>query len=70
MKSDSLQIHGEALFEAVLSTVSDAITVIDKDLTLQNGHSEEQITEMLGISRKNLWEKRKRWDLHRSEKPV
>jgi PAS domain S-box-containing protein len=32
MKEDSLNIHGEALFEAVLNTVSDAITVIDKDL--------------------------------------
>jgi len=32
MKSDLLSFHGEALFEAVLSTVSDAITVIDKDL--------------------------------------
>jgi two-component system response regulator HydG len=32
MKPDSLQIHGEALFKAVLNTVSDAVTVIDKDL--------------------------------------
>ena len=32
MKSDPLKIYGEALFEAVLNTVSDAITVIDKDL--------------------------------------
>jgi two-component system response regulator HydG len=34
MKSDSFKIHGEALFEAVLNTVSDAITVIDKDLKI------------------------------------
>ena len=32
MKADSLTIYGEALFEAVLNTVSDAVTVIDKDL--------------------------------------
>ncbi len=32
MKADSFKIHGEALFQAVLNTVSDAITVIDKDL--------------------------------------
>ena len=32
-------------------------------LALQKDHSEEQIAEILGISRKNLWEKRKRWDL-------
>jgi two-component system, NtrC family, response regulator HydG len=34
MKADSLTIPGEALFEAVLNTVSDAITVIDKDLRI------------------------------------
>ena len=32
MKADPLSFYGEALFEAVLNTVSDAITVIDKDL--------------------------------------
>jgi two-component system response regulator HydG len=35
---------------------------------LQKDHSEEQIAEILGISRKNLWEKRKRWNLQRSGK--
>ena len=35
---------------------------------LQSDHSEEQIAEILGISRKNLWEKRKRWNLKRSGK--
>ncbi len=35
---------------------------------LQRDHSEEQIAEILGISRKNLWEKRKRWNLERSAK--
>ena len=39
-------------------------------LVLQMDHSEEQIAEILGISRKNLWEKRKRWDLPRSGKAV
>jgi transcriptional regulator with PAS, ATPase and Fis domain len=39
-------------------------------LLLQNEHSEEQIAGILGISRKNLWEKRKRWDLPRPEKPI
>jgi transcriptional regulator with PAS, ATPase and Fis domain len=37
-------------------------------LALQESHSEEQIAEVLGISRKNLWEKRKRWDLPRPGK--
>jgi hypothetical protein len=31
MKENSLTKHGEALFEAVLNTVNDAVTVIDKD---------------------------------------
>ena len=35
---------------------------------LQGDHSEEQIAEILGISRKNLWEKRKRWNIPRSVK--
>jgi two-component system response regulator HydG len=39
-------------------------------LILQSEHSEEQIAEILGISRKNLWEKRKRWSLSRPEKPI
>lgn len=39
-------------------------------LMLQMDHSEEQIADILGISRKNLWEKRKRWDLSRTEKAV
>ena len=34
-------------------------------LALQNEHKEEEIAEVLGISRKNLWEKRKRWGLNR-----
>jgi PAS domain S-box-containing protein len=38
-------------------------------LILQSDHSEEQIAEILGISRKNLWEKRKRWGLPRAENP-
>ena len=37
---------------------------------LQSDHSEDQIAEKLGISRKNLWEKRKRWGLVRPEKAV
>ena len=34
-------------------------------LALQEDHNEEAIAEILGISRKNLWEKRKRWQLER-----
>ncbi len=37
-------------------------------VALQSDHSEEEIAEILGISRKNLWEKRKRWHLERSGK--
>ena len=32
---------------------------------LQGEHTEERIAEILGISRKNLWEKRKRWGIQR-----
>ncbi len=35
-------------------------------LALQSEHTEEQIAEILAISRKNLWEKRKRWGLSRT----
>jgi PAS domain S-box-containing protein len=35
---------------------------------LQADHSEEQLAGILGISRKNLWEKRKRWNLPRPGK--
>ncbi len=34
-------------------------------LALQSDHKEEEIAGLLGISRKTLWEKRKRWDLPR-----
>jgi two-component system response regulator PilR (NtrC family) len=34
-------------------------------VALQNDHTEEQIAKILGISRKNLWEKRKRWGIPR-----
>jgi PAS domain S-box-containing protein len=34
-------------------------------VALQNDHTEEQIAAILGISRKNLWEKRKRWGIPR-----
>ena len=39
-------------------------------LILQRDHSEEQIADILGISRKNLWEKRKRWALPRAENRI
>jgi two-component system, NtrC family, response regulator HydG len=35
---------------------------------LQDDHSEEEIAAVLGISRKNLWEKRKRWNIPRPGK--
>jgi two-component system, NtrC family, response regulator AtoC len=35
-------------------------------LALQNSRTEEQIADILGISRKNLWEKRKRWGIPRA----
>ena len=34
-------------------------------LSLQTEYNEEKIAEILGISRKNLWEKRRRWGLNR-----
>ena len=36
-------------------------------LSLQGNHSEEDIAGILGISRKSLWEKRKRWEIPRSK---
>ncbi len=36
-------------------------------LSLQGNHAEEDIARILGISRKNLWEKRKRWEIPRSK---
>ena len=36
-------------------------------LALQNSHSEEDIAGILGVSRKNLWEKRKRWGISKSK---
>jgi transcriptional regulator with PAS, ATPase and Fis domain len=37
-------------------------------VALQGDHSEEEIAAILGFSRKNLWEKRKRWNLRRPKK--
>jgi len=34
----------------------------------QEHHNEQQIAEMLGITRKALWEKRKKWNLKRAER--
>ena len=47
MKADLLSFHQEALFEAVLNTVSDAITVIDRDLKVlfQN----EAVQKLYGV---------------------
>jgi PAS domain S-box-containing protein len=39
-------------------------------LILQTDHSEEQIADILGVSRKNLWEKRKRWNLSKPGKAL
>jgi len=35
-------------------------------LTYQNQYTEQQLSEMLGITRKSLWEKRKRWGLSKT----
>lgn len=34
-------------------------------LKYQNGYTEQQLADMLGITRKSLWEKRKRWGMSR-----
>jgi len=34
-------------------------------LNYQADYNEQQLAQMLGITRKSLWEKRKRWDLKR-----
>ncbi len=44
-----------------ISTIEDYIK--KSILKLQKEYNEEQIAETLGISRKNLWEKRKKWDI-------
>jgi transcriptional regulator with PAS, ATPase and Fis domain len=38
-------------------------------LSLQADHNEDEISAILGISRKNLWEKRKRLDVVRADRP-
>jgi two-component system response regulator PilR (NtrC family) len=35
-------------------------------LEYQSEHNEQQIAAMLGITRKSLWEKRKKWGLEKS----
>jgi PAS domain S-box-containing protein len=35
---------------------------------LQDDHTDEQIAQILGISRKNLWERRKRWGFQKPQK--
>jgi len=35
-------------------------------LTYQNQYTEQQLAEILGITRKSLWEKRKRWGLNKT----
>jgi PAS domain S-box-containing protein len=47
MKSDPLKIYGQALFDAVLNTVSDAITVIDKDFKVI--YQNEAVQQIYGL---------------------
>ncbi|MBI5603850.1 MAG: sigma-54-dependent Fis family transcriptional regulator [Deltaproteobacteria bacterium] len=39
-------------------------------LRYQNTFGEQQLADQLGITRKSLWEKRKKWGLSKKEKPV
>jgi PAS domain S-box-containing protein len=78
--NDGCSIHPEQLPPALLEkkdiswSPSDFVSIEEYTkqsvLILQRDHSEEQIADILGISRKNLWEKRKRWGLPRKATPI
>ena len=74
--SDSNTIFPEHLPEGVRGTSSFAIESLENAFSIeeytkefilkyQNTHNEQKLSEMLGITRKALWEKRKRWGLPR-----
>ncbi len=62
-----------AVKSAILPGAHDALSIEEYTRqvigVLQHDHTDEQIARILGISRKNLWEKRKRWALSKPEKP-
>ncbi len=67
------QLPPKLLAEAEASWSQESLVSIEEYVKrsivmLQRDHSEERIAETLGISRKNLWEKRKRWNIQRSGK--
>ena len=74
--TDSNTIFPEHLPEGVRDTSSFAIESLENAFSIeeytkefilkyQNTHNEQKLSEMLGITRKALWEKRKRWGLPR-----
>jgi DNA-binding NtrC family response regulator len=72
--ADSNTIFPEHLPEGIKGTSSFAIESLENAFSIegytkefilkyQRTHSEQKLSEMLGITRKSLWEKRKRWGL-------
>lgn len=72
--SDTNTIFPEHLPEGMRGTSSFALESLESAFSIeeytkefilkyQNTHSEQKLSEMLGITRKSLWEKRKRWGL-------
>jgi DNA-binding NtrC family response regulator len=72
--TDSNTIFPEHLPEGMRGTSSFALESLESAFSIeeytkefilkyQNTHSEQKLSEMLGITRKSLWEKRKRWGL-------
>jgi DNA-binding NtrC family response regulator len=78
MISDSNFITPEHLYEGLKSSTSFLSESIDKALsieeytkefilTYQKKFNEQKLANMLGITRKSLWEKRKRWSIARQQ---
>ncbi len=76
--TDSDVIHAEHLPEALKTSSSFISQVLERTLSIeeytkefiikhQSLYNEQKLSEMLGITRKSLWEKRKRWKIPRSQ---
>lgn len=62
---DSLLVKGPTVEETLQSNLSITDYTRAFIMRYEKTHSEQEIADMLGITRKSLWEKRKKWGLHR-----
>ncbi|RJQ43000.1 MAG: sigma-54-dependent Fis family transcriptional regulator [Nitrospiraceae bacterium] len=76
--SDRETILPEHLPEMLRTSTPFPCEALEKALTIeeytkefikryQSAHNEQKLSEMLGITRKSLWEKRKKWDINRNQ---